>query len=70
MYRHKSCPLSLLMPLFERLIDLNLIELHSLQFGDDAEQMLPWRHRVDVHEWNNRIKDFFLTLLQFCSSWI
>ena len=58
MYRHKSCPLSLLMPLFERLIDLNLIELHSLQFGDDSEQIAPWRHRPEVHEWNNRVDDF------------
>ena len=48
----------LLMPLFERLMDLNLIELHSLQFGDDAEQIAPWRHRPDVHEWNNRVDDF------------
>ena len=39
MYRNKSLPLKLLMPLFERLIDLDLIELHSLQFGADAEQM-------------------------------
>ena len=29
MYRHKSLPLVLLMPLFERLIDLDLMELHS-----------------------------------------
>ena len=21
-------------------------------------KLLPWRHRVDVHEWNDRIKDF------------
>ena len=27
------------MPLFERLIDLDLLELHSLQFGADAEQI-------------------------------
>ena len=41
MYRNKSLPLALLMPLFERLIDLDLIELHSLQFGTDAEQIGP-----------------------------
>ena len=58
MYRNKSIPLELLMPLLERIMDLDLIEIHSLQFGADAEQMLPWRHRVDVHEWNDRIKDF------------
>ena len=58
MYRHKSLPLSLLMPLFERLIDLDLIELHSLQFGADAEQISPWRGRQEIHEWNNRLTDF------------
>ena len=58
MYRNKSLPLALLMPLFERLIDLDLIELHSLQFGADAEQLAPWRHREEIHEWNNRLTDF------------
>jgi len=58
MYRNKSLPLKLLMPLFERLIDLDLIELHSLQFGADAEQIAPWRDRCEIHEWNNRLKDF------------
>ena len=58
MYRHKSCSLALLMPIFERLMDLNVIELHSLQFGDDSEQIAPWRNRSYVHEWNNRLKDF------------
>ena len=58
MYRNKSLPLALLMPLFERLIDLDLIELHCLQFGDDAEQVAPWRHREEIHEWHNRLTDF------------
>ena len=58
MYRHKSCRLALLMPLFLRLMDLNLIELHSLQFGDDVEQMAPWRNRSDIHEWHGRLSDF------------
>ena len=58
MYRHKSLPLKFLMPLFERLIDLDLIELHSLQFGADAEQLAPWRHRGEIHEWNSRLTDF------------
>ena len=58
MYRHKSLPLDLLMPLFERLIDLDLIELHSLQFGSDAEQLAPWRHRQEIYEWNNTLNDF------------
>ena len=58
MYRNKSIPLTLLMPLLERFIDLDLLELHSLQFGDDAEQLAPWRHRQEIFEWNNRISDF------------
>ena len=48
MYRNKSIPLDLLMPTFERLIDLDLIELHSLQFGDDSEQLAPWRNRKEM----------------------
>jgi len=58
MYRNKSLPLALLMPLFERLIDLDLIELHSLQFGDDAEQLAPWRHRPEMHDWKDRLANF------------
>ena len=58
MYRHKSLPLALLMPMFERLIDLDLVELHSLQFGDDADQMAPWRHRLEIKEWKNSLQDF------------
>ena len=42
LYRNKSMPLASLMPLLTELLQLGLIELHSLQFGDDAEQMKPW----------------------------
>ena len=58
MYRNKSIPLSLLMPLFERIMNLDLIELHSLQFGEDADQISPWRDRIDIFEWNDRLNDF------------
>ena len=58
MYRHKSLPLSLLMPVFERLLNLDLIELHSLQFGDDAEQIVPWLERSDVYDWKDKLHDF------------
>ena len=61
MYRNKSFPLALLMPTFERLIDLDLIELHSIQFGVD-EQIAPWRNRQEIHEWNDR-----LTFFRYCS---
>ena len=42
MYRKKSIPLSLLMPRLLDLMNLDLIELHSLQVGDDAQQLDPW----------------------------
>ena len=58
MYRNKSLPLALFMPLFERLIDLDLIEVHSLQVGPDQEQLAPWRHRQEIHEWSPYLKDF------------
>ena len=58
MYRNKSLPLALFMPLFERLIDLDLIEVHSLQVGPDEEQLAPWRHRQEIHEWSPYLKDF------------
>ena len=48
MYRNKSIPLSLLMPMFERLMDMDLLELHSLQFGEDADQFSSWRSRSDT----------------------
>ena len=58
MYRNKSIPLSLLMPLFLRLIDLDLIELHSLQFGKDAEQLAPWEMMPEIHNWKNSLQNF------------
>jgi hypothetical protein len=58
MYRNKSIPLSLLMPLFLRLIDLDLIELHSLQFGEDAEQLAPWEMMPEIHNWMSKLQNF------------
>ena len=46
MYRNKSISLELLMPHLQSALDLNLIELHCLQFGDDNSQLDPWRHLV------------------------
>ena len=51
------------MPLFERFIDLDLIELHSLQFGPDVEQLAPWRHRPEIHEWNSHLLIFQMAQL-------
>ena len=44
MYRNKSIPLDLLMPCFTPAIQLGLIELHSLQFGSDGDQLNFCRH--------------------------
>ena len=58
MYRNKSIPLSLLMPMFERLMDMDLLELHSLQFGEDADQFSSWRSRSDTHSGMRSLKIF------------
>ena len=58
MYKNKSIPLSLLMPVFERLFALDLIELHSLQFGSDSSQLEDWQHLDQVHDWSDKLNDF------------
>tara|TARA_B100000674_G_scaffold496476_1_gene526796 strand:- start:466 stop:2082 length:1617 start_codon:yes stop_codon:yes gene_type:complete len=58
MYRNKSMPLEVLMPLFVDLLHLGLIELHSLQFGHDADQLTPWRGLEGVKEWHHELTDF------------
>ena len=59
MYRNKSMPLEVLMPLFVDLLHLGLIELHSLQFGHDADQLTPWRGLEGVKEWHRGTYGFF-----------
>jgi len=58
MYKNKSMPLVLLMPRLIELAELDLIELHSLQFGEDAEQLAPWRDHPRVTDWKNHLADF------------
>ncbi len=58
MYKNKSMPLALLMPRLIDLVGLDLIDLHSLQFGADAEQLDPWRHHDRVTDWKDRLHDF------------
>jgi tetratricopeptide (TPR) repeat protein len=58
MYRHKSIPLAdLIQPLID-LVDLDLIELHSLQVGSDVEQLDPWRDHQRVFDWNDVVDNF------------
>lgn len=58
MYRNKSMPLALLLPPLLDLVQLDLIELHSLQVGDDASQLDPWRDHPGLHDWAPRLNDF------------
>jgi tetratricopeptide (TPR) repeat protein len=58
MYRHKSIPLQLLMPRLFDLLELDLIDLHSLQFGDDQLQLEPWNHHERITDWSAKIHDF------------
>ena len=58
MYRKKSIPLSLLMPRFLDLMNLDLIQLHSLQVGDDSRQLSPWHDHPRLTNWDGKLSDF------------
>ena len=58
MYRNKSMPLATLMPVLMDLVKLGLIELHSLQFGQDAQQLKPWLDLDGVNDWHQHLDDF------------
>ena len=58
MYRNKSMPLDLIMPLFSDLLKLDLMNLHSLQVGQDSEELKPWLSLDGVRDWRNELKDF------------
>ena len=58
MYKRKSIPLDVLMPALTPLLELDLICLHTLQFGADAEQIQPWADHPRVNQWQSRISDF------------
>tara|TARA_B100000674_G_C37979240_1_gene981101 strand:- start:979 stop:2727 length:1749 start_codon:yes stop_codon:yes gene_type:complete len=61
MYRSKSCPLALLMPRLVQLMDLDLIDLHALQVGEDREQLEPWKHHERLTDWGDHLPDFSAT---------
>ena len=58
MYRKKSIPLSLLMPRFLDLMNLDLIQLHSLQVGEDSNQISPWIDHPRLTNWDGKLNDF------------
>ena len=58
MYKHKSLPASHLLPPLINLVNLDLIELHSLQVGDDSSQLEPWLDNPRLTDWNGLLNDF------------
>ena len=57
MYRNKSFPLQLLMPFLLDLVELDLIDIHALQFGPDNHQLDPWRDHPRVIDWAPELSD-------------
>jgi tetratricopeptide (TPR) repeat protein len=58
MYKLKRLPLhELLEPLLPGLQE-DLFDLHSLQVGTEAEELDPYRHLNNIHDWNGRLGDF------------
>jgi len=58
MHRQKTFPLDLLMPFLIDLIDLDLIELHSLQVGEDVSDLANWNGHERLFDWSGSLKDF------------
>jgi hypothetical protein len=58
MYRRKSLPLTLIMPALLALLDLDLIDLHCLQFGPDEVQLEPWANHPRISNWSPRLRHF------------
>ncbi len=61
MYADKSLPLQLLLPLFDRWRKERLVCIHSLQVGQDASQLLPWKDEWGVFDWNDKLSSFLDT---------
>ncbi|QNI83972.1 TPR repeat-containing protein [Synechococcus sp. PROS-7-1] len=58
MYRQKSLPLKLLLPRLLPALSNDLIELHSLQVGSDADELAPYQHLEGLVDWNGRLDHF------------
>ena len=61
MYKHKSISLDLLMPRLIDLVQLDLIDIHSLQVGSDRSQLLPWLSSGRITDWSSHLIDFQAT---------
>ena len=46
------------MPRLLDLLEMDLIDLHSLQFGDDRAQLDPFRNHERITDWSEAIDDF------------
>jgi hypothetical protein len=58
MYRHKSFPIALLLPKLISLLEIDLVEIHSLQVGSEASQLNPWLHHERLFDWNQKLTNF------------
>ena len=58
LYRHKSINLDILMPTLIQLIDMDLIDLHSLQVGSDKNQINSYLHNPRIFDWSDSINSF------------
>ena len=58
LYRNKTIDPHKLLPSLIDLIDLDLIQLHSLQIGSDANGLEPWLENERIYDWNGLLKDF------------
>ncbi len=58
MYKNKTMPAKLLVPHLIELLELDLIDLHSLQVGPDADQLDAWSNNERLINWNGRLNDF------------
>ena len=58
MYRHKTMPMEVLLPRLLQLVDLDLIDLHSLQVGDDAAGFATHTQAGRIIDWNGRLETF------------
>ena len=58
MYRYKTISLDLLLPRLLELVDLDLINLHSLQVGPEAEEFKKYQRPERVFDWNGVVKTF------------
>ena len=58
MYKQKSLPLNLILPPLLAAVREDLIELHSLQVGEDARELEPFKPTDGIVDWNGTVDHF------------